>query len=124
MARREGRSEEEIKDELYRRYQRGEIELEERTRPLTATRKETSRAGMKGEERKRGLDEDRSFEDLSAAELQSYTKGIHYPKSKQDIIDYMVSQGAPRAVERELQRMPDKEYRTAADLSHEFGQLK
>ena len=75
-------------------------------------------------EGKQGFDKDKSFEDLSAAEFQSYTKGIDYPKSRDGIAECVKKNGAPDSVVQTFHRLPDKEYETAADLSKAFGKLK
>ncbi len=64
------------------------------------------------------------FEHLSAADLQSYLKGMDYPAGKQDLIRHAEEQRAPSSVHEVLLRFEDREYRSAADVSREFGLVK
>ena len=67
---------------------------------------------------------DKTFADLSASALQKHLAGINYPKSKQEIIDYARSHNATDAVIEALDKFEDKEYRSAAEVSQEFGKVK
>ncbi len=64
------------------------------------------------------------FEHLSAADLQTYLKGMDYPAGKQDLIRHAEGQRAPSSVHEALGQFEDKEYRSAADVSKEFGLVK
>ena len=65
-----------------------------------------------------------SLEELSASALQVHLKGILYPKNKQGIIAYARDQNAPPAVLQTFEKFEDKEYRSAAEVSQEFGKVK
>ena len=80
------------------------------------------RGGLIGGER--AAASDKTFEDLSASALQKYLGGINYPKNKREIIDYARGQDATPAVIEALNRFEDKEYRSAAEVSQEFGRIK
>ncbi|WP_292731862.1 DUF2795 domain-containing protein [Methanoculleus sp.] len=58
---------------------------------------------------------------LSAADLQSYLKGMDYPAGKQDLIGRARQNNAPESVTTVLERFSDRTYRSAADVSVEFG---
>ena len=60
----------------------------------------------------------------SASQFQSYTKGIDYPKSKAEVIDYMRKNNAPSEVLEMAQSLPDQEFRSAAELTQAFGKVK
>ncbi|MBN2111003.1 MAG: DUF2795 domain-containing protein [Methanosarcinaceae archaeon] len=55
-----------------------------------------------------------------AAVVQQALKGIDYPKQKQEVIDYAKKHYAPQDIISELQKIPDRKYETASDLSKEF----
>ncbi len=67
---------------------------------------------------------DKTFANLSASALQRHLGGIDYPRSKREIIDYARQRGATEAVIEALDRFDDKEYRSAAEVSQEFGRIK
>ena len=58
---------------------------------------------------------------LSAADLQSYLKGMDYPAGRQDLIGRARQNNAPESVTTVLERFSDRTYRSAADVSAEFG---
>ena len=60
----------------------------------------------------------------SASQFQSYTKGIDYPKSKREVVDYMRKNNAPDEVIREAEALPDQQFRSAAELSQAFGRIR
>lgn len=63
-------------------------------------------------------------EKVSAAQIQLYLKGIHYPASKQNIINTARSNNAPENVMDYLNRLPDREYGRANDVEKEFSKMK
>lgn len=66
-----------------------------------------------------------SFEDLSASAFQSYLHGMDYPAKKQDLITLAKKNNAPEAVMQVLDRFSeDKTFRSAAEVSQEFGRIK
>jgi sporulation protein YlmC with PRC-barrel domain len=58
---------------------------------------------------------------LSAADLQVYLKGMDYPAGRQDLITHARGRSAPESVTTVLERFSDRTYRSAADVSAEFG---
>ncbi|MCK8518201.1 DUF2795 domain-containing protein [Methanoculleus sp. 7T] len=61
---------------------------------------------------------------LSAADLQVYLKGMDYPAEKQDLISHARGQNAPEDVIATLEQFGERTYRSAADVSVEFGRVK
>ena len=58
---------------------------------------------------------------LSAADLQSYLKGMDYPADRQDLITHARGRSAPESVTTVLEQFSDRTYQSAADVSVEFG---
>ncbi|WP_292519488.1 DUF2795 domain-containing protein [Methanoculleus sp.] len=63
-------------------------------------------------------------EQLSTPSYQVYTKGIDYPKSKQEVISHVRGNNAPDAVIRVMEAMEDQEFTSATDLARAFGEAK
>ncbi|SDJ93864.1 DUF2795 domain-containing protein [Methanoculleus thermophilus] len=63
-------------------------------------------------------------EQLSTPSYQVYTKGIDYPKSKQELISYVKEKNAPDAVVRVMEAMEEKQFTSATDLARAFGEAK
>lgn len=61
---------------------------------------------------------------VSAAELQMYLKGIHYPADKQKLVDTATGNNAPENVMSFINRMPEKTYNRANEVEQEFGKMK
>ncbi|WP_256712592.1 DUF2795 domain-containing protein [Methanoculleus chikugoensis] len=89
---------------------------EARTRQPTGT--ETSA----GEVRETGTVPPRAH--LSAADLQAYLKGMDYPAGRQDLITRARGNAAPQDVIAVLERFEERDYRSAADVSTEFGKVR
>ncbi len=60
----------------------------------------------------------------SASNLATYMKGIDMPCSKNDLLRHAEQNGAPDEVRRYLANMPDRQYRSMADVMVEFGKEK
>ena len=60
---------------------------------------------------------------VTPIEVQKHLKGIDYPASKEDIIDYAEQQGAGEEIISLLEKIPDEEYETPAELSKALGEL-
>jgi hypothetical protein len=58
---------------------------------------------------------------LSAAGLQTYLKGMDYPAGRQDLIAHARKNQAPEGVITVLEGFSDRSYRSAAEVSEEFG---
>ena len=65
-----------------------------------------------------------SVEELSASAFQKYLGGMDYPAGKQDLIGHARKHDAPGAVIQVLEMFEDRTYRSAADVSKEFGRVK
>lgn len=65
-----------------------------------------------------------AFRHLSAADLQVYLKGIDYPAGRQDLITHARGNDAPESVITTLESFSDRTYRSAADVSTEFGKVR
>ena len=65
-----------------------------------------------------------SLTHLSAADLQVYLKGMDYPAGRQDLITHARKNDAPETVIAALERFEERDYRSAADVSTEFGKVR
>ncbi len=61
---------------------------------------------------------------LSAADLQVYLRGMDYPAGRQDLIARARENGAPESVITTLEQFGDQTYRSAAEVSEEFGRVR
>lgn len=61
---------------------------------------------------------------VNPIQLQKFLKGMNYPASKQDVIDYAKQQGADDNVCSTLGKMPDQEFETPADVSKAIGEIE
>ena len=57
----------------------------------------------------------------SAASTQVYLKRLHYPASKQKLIESAKAHGAPDGVIEVLNQVDDRIYKDAVDLQHELN---
>jgi len=58
---------------------------------------------------------------LSAADLQVYLRGIDYPAGRQDLVMHAQKNNAPESVVDVIEQFGDRTYRSAAEVSEEFG---
>lgn len=56
----------------------------------------------------------------SMADVEHALKGINFPKSKNEIIQFAQQNKASSDIVSDLQGLPDREYKNAADLAQEF----
>lgn len=63
-------------------------------------------------------------EKVSAAQIQMYLKGIHYPADKDTLIQTARNNNAPDNVMSWFERLPDRTYDRANHVEEEFGKLK
>lgn len=54
-------------------------------------------------------------------DVQSYLSGVDYPASRQDLINEAKRQNADSQVLQDLQGIPDKNYKSPAEVSDELG---
>ncbi|HNY64021.1 MAG TPA: DUF2795 domain-containing protein [Deltaproteobacteria bacterium] len=59
----------------------------------------------------------------STGEILEYLRGIDLPKSKSELVQYAQSRNAPDDVIDALNRMPDKQFVNAADITHALGEI-
>jgi hypothetical protein len=57
-------------------------------------------------------------------QVQKYLSGMDYPADKDEIIDHAKDQGADNDVAQILQQLPERDYKTAADISKAIGQIE
>jgi sporulation protein YlmC with PRC-barrel domain len=65
-----------------------------------------------------------AYEQLTAADLQIYLKGVAYPAEKRDLIGRARENNAPPEVIEALGRFKDRYYLSAADVSVEYGVVR
>jgi len=58
---------------------------------------------------------------VSAADLQVYLRGIDYPAGRQDLVTHAQKNNAPEGVIAVLEGFSDRTYRSATEVSEEFG---
>lgn len=58
------------------------------------------------------------------ADVEHALKGIDFPKSKSEIVQYAQNNKASNDVVSELQELPDRTYNNAADVAQEFSGKK
>lgn len=61
---------------------------------------------------------------VSTGEVLEYLHGIDLPKSKADLMKYAQSKNAPKDVIETLNRLPDKQFGNAADITRAIGQIE
>ncbi len=61
---------------------------------------------------------------VSAAEVLEAIKGADLPKSKSELVDYARSRNASQDVMDMLSRLPDRQYKTASDITQAMGDIE
>ena len=61
---------------------------------------------------------------INPIQVQKYLKGVHYPLSKQDLLNTAKSHGADANVMNQLKNLPDKSYEAPTAVTRELGKLK
>ncbi len=59
-------------------------------------------------------------EKQNAAEVMLYLSGLDYPRQRQGLLSHARSQRAPESILNYLERLPDKEYTSLADVEIEL----
>jgi hypothetical protein len=54
-------------------------------------------------------------------QVQELLKDIHFPVGKQTILDEAQKKGANNNIMSMLQKLPDKQYQSASDVTNELG---
>ena len=106
------RSAAEVSEEFGRETRGEEVRREQPTRVETAV-----------EERPETRRSEPSPARISAANLQVYLKGMDYPAGRQDLVTHARKNNAPEDVIAVIERFGDRTYRSAADVSEEFGKV-
>jgi hypothetical protein len=75
---------------------------------------ESARKGISGESGGRA----------SAAAVQESLTGIDYPAKRQEMARMAEQHGAARQLVDTINRLPDREYRSAAEVSEAFGRVE
>ncbi|AFY88547.1 MAG: hypothetical protein CLLPBCKN_001116 [Chroococcidiopsis cubana SAG 39.79] len=61
---------------------------------------------------------------VNPIQLQKHLKGMEYPASKQDIVDYAKQQGADDNAIAILEQLPEEEYETPTDVNKAVGEVQ
>ncbi len=61
---------------------------------------------------------------VNPVQVQKYLGGLDYPASKQDLIKHAEQEGADENVRSTLDKVPDQEYETPADVSEAIGEVE
>ncbi len=60
---------------------------------------------------------------VNPIQMQKYLKGMDYPANKQELLEHAKKGGADENICATLERLPDEEYETPADVSKAVGQI-
>ena len=63
----------------------------------------------------------RGVDGHSPANVTTHLKVVHFPAKKQDLIKLAKQNGAAREVLEEIERMPDQEYASVAEIMKAYG---
>jgi len=58
---------------------------------------------------------------ITPIDLQRYLRGIVYPATKQNLVSHAEENGADKGILEFMERLPDREYKSPADLSQAAG---
>ena len=60
---------------------------------------------------------------VNPIQIQKFLKGVDYPASKSYLLENAQRNGADEDVRATLERLPDEEYETPADVSQALGKI-
>jgi hypothetical protein len=60
----------------------------------------------------------------SPIEIGKHLKGIKFPVNKENLVEHARQNQAPREILSVLERIPDREFRNAADVSKGVGEIE
>lgn len=60
---------------------------------------------------------------INPIQIQKFLKGVDYPASKNDLLRNAEREGADEDVRAMLERLPDEEYESPADVSQALGDI-
>lgn len=63
------------------------------------------------------------MQNLNPVQVQKYLKGVDYPARKDDLIKTAEAEGADQNVRSALDKLPNEEFRTPADVSKALGDI-
>ncbi len=61
---------------------------------------------------------------VSTADVMQAVSGIDLPKSKQEVVDYAKKKGASGEVMSALQKLPERQYEDATDITEAMGEME
>ena len=61
---------------------------------------------------------------VNPIQIQKFLKGVNYPASKGDLLENAEREGADEDVRTTLEKLPDQEYETPADVSKALGNIE
>jgi len=61
---------------------------------------------------------------VNPIQMQKFLKGVDYPASKKDLVEIAERNGADEDVRTTLERLPDEEFQTPADVSQALAKIK
>jgi hypothetical protein len=61
---------------------------------------------------------------VNPIQMQKFLKGVDYPASRRDLLETAERNGADEDVRTTLERLPDEEYQTPADVSQALAKIK
>jgi hypothetical protein len=64
-----------------------------------------------------------AHEKINPIDVQAYLNGIDYPANREELASHARDQGADDLVIDALSELPDKEYKTPAEVNEEVGAL-
>lgn len=112
------RRDEPTRDELYEEARR--LDIEGRSK---MDKRQLARAIEKERGRTTG-NERTSKAKANPIEVQKFLEGVRYPTGKSDLVSQAKRQGASEKVRSTLERLPDKRFQEATDVSEEIGKLR
>jgi hypothetical protein len=60
---------------------------------------------------------------VNPIQIQKFLKGVDYPASKNDLLKNAEREGADEDARATLERLPDQEYESPADVSEALGKI-
>lgn len=62
--------------------------------------------------------------EASCVEIRNVLKNIHFPLTKEQIIQQAIKHGASYQIIEDLKNIPDREYTSSSDIINEFCEIK
>ena len=61
---------------------------------------------------------------VNPIQVQKFLKGLTYPAKKEQVVEHAREQGADENVVSVLEKLPDEQYQTPADVSRAIGRVE